>query len=140
MAHYALGYVLIVGGYFDAGLGALDNAQRISPHSAFSAGVLSMRAGALIALRRFDEAAMAAELGTEATHPRPSTFLYLAAVHGLHGRIDQARIVLRKLQERHPKYSALALTQERINTGSLSWEAVGEPLVEGLRLCGAMKD
>jgi TolB-like protein/Tfp pilus assembly protein PilF len=140
MAHHALGYVLIVGGYFDAGLDALDNAQRISPHSAFSAGVLSMRAGALIALRRFDEAAMAAELGTEATHPRPSTFLYLAAVHGLHGRIDQARTVLWKLQERHPNYSALALTQERINTGSLSWEAVGEPLVEGLRLCGAMKD
>lgn len=140
MAHHALGYVLIVGGCFDAGLDALDNAQRLSPHSAFSAGVLSMRAGALVALRRFDEAAMVAELGIEAAHPRPSTFLYLAAVHGLHGRIDQARTVLWKLQELHPNYSALALTQERINTGSLSWEAVGEPLIEGLRLCGAMKD
>ena len=140
MAQYALGYVLIVGGKFDAGLDALDNAQRLSPHSAFSAGVLSMRAGALLALRRFDEATMAAELGIEATHPRPSTFLYLAAVHGLHGRVDQARTVLRRLQELHPNYSALALTQERINTGSLSWEAVGESLVKGLRLCGAMKD
>jgi len=140
MAHQALGYVLIVGGCFEAGLEALDNAQHLSPHSAFSAGVLSMRAGALIALRRFDEAAMVAELGIEAAHPRPSTFLYLAAVHALLGRIDQARMVLRKLQELHPKYSTLALTPERINTGSLSWQAVGEPLVEGLRLCGAMQD
>ena len=140
MAHHALGYVLIVGGLFEAGLEALDNAQRLSPHSAFSAGVLSMRAGALIALRRFDEAAMVAELGIEAAHPRPSTFLYLAAVHALLGRIDQARMVLRKLQELHPNYSTLALTPERINTGSLPWQAVGEPLVEGLRLCGAMQD
>ena len=139
MAHHALGYVLIVGGCFKAGLEALDNAQRLSPHSAFSAGVLSMRAGALIALRRFDEAAMVAELGIEAAHPRPSTFLYLAAVHALLGRIDQARMVLRKLQELHPNYSTLALTPERINTGSLSWQAVGEPLVEGLRLCGVMQ-
>jgi TolB-like protein/cytochrome c-type biogenesis protein CcmH/NrfG len=139
MAHHALGYVLIVGGCFDAGLEALDNAQRLSPHSAFSAGVLSMRAGALIALRRFEEAAMVAELGIEAAHPRPSTFLYLAAALALLGRIDQARTVLRKLQDLHPNYSALALTPERINTGSLSWEAVGEPLVEGLRLCGAMQ-
>ena len=60
MAHHALGYVLIVGGCFEAGLEALDNAQRLSPHSAFSAGVLSMRAGALIALHRYDEAAMVA--------------------------------------------------------------------------------
>lgn len=140
MAHHALGYVLIVGGCFEAGLEALDDAQRVSPHSAFSAGVLSMRAGALIALRRLDEAAMVAELGIEAAHPRPSTFLYLAAVHALLGRVDQARMVLRKLQELHPKYSTLALTPERINTGSLSWQAVGEPLVEGLRLCGAMQD
>lgn len=140
MAHHAVGYVLIVGGCFEAGLEALDNAQRLSPHSAFSAGVLSMRAGALIALRRFDEATMVAELGIEAAHPRPSTFLYLAAVHALLGRIDQARMVLRKLQELHPKYSTLALTPERINTGSLSWQAVGKPLVEGLRLCGAMQD
>ena len=139
MAHHALGYVLIVGGCFEAGLEALDNAQRLSPHSAFSAGVLSMRAGALIALRRFDEAAMVAELGIEAAHPRPSTFLYLAAAHALLGRIDQARMVLRKLQDLHPNYSTLALTPERINTGSLSWQAVGEPLVEGLRLCGAMQ-
>jgi len=139
MAHHALGYVLIVGGRFDAGLAALDCAQRLSPHSAFSAGVLSMRAGALLALRRLDEAAMVAELGIEATHPRPSTFLYLAAVHALLGRIDQARAVLRKLQERHPNYATLALTPERINTGSLSWQAVGEPLTEGLRLCGAME-
>lgn len=139
MAHHALGYVLIVGGRFEAGLEALDNAQRLSPHSAFSAGVLSMRAGALIALRRFDEAAMVAELGIEVTHPRPSTFLYLAAAHALLGRIDQARTVLRKLQELHPNYSAVALTPERINTGSLSWQAVGEPLVEGLRRCGAMQ-
>jgi TolB-like protein/DNA-binding SARP family transcriptional activator len=138
MAHHALGYVLIVGGCFDAGLAALDKAQRLSPHSAFSAGVLSMRAGALIALRRFDEAAAVAELGIEAVHPRPSTFLYLAAAHALLGRIEQARTVLRKLQKLHPNYSALALTPERINTGSLSWQAVGEPLVEGLRLCGAM--
>jgi len=140
MAHHALGYVLIVGGSFDAGLDALGQAQRLSPLSAFSAGVLSMRAGALFALRRFDEATMVAELGIEAAHPRPSTFLYLAAVHGLNGRVDQAHTVLRKLQERHPNYSALALTQERINTGSLSWQAVGEPMVEGLRRCGAMKD
>jgi len=139
MAHHALGYVLIVGGRFNAGLEALDNAQRLSPHTAFSAGVLSMRAGALIALRRFDEAAMVAELGIEAAHPRPSTFLYLAAVHALLGRIDQARTVLRKLQELHPNYSALPLTPERINTGSLSWQAVGELLSEGLRLCGAME-
>jgi TolB-like protein/Flp pilus assembly protein TadD len=139
MAHHALGYVLIVGGRFDPGLEALDHAQRLSPHSAFSAGVLSMRAGALIALRRFEEAAMIAELGIEAAHPRPSTFLYLAAALALLGRIDQARTVLRKLQDLHPNYSALALTPERINTGSLSWEAVGEPLVEGLRLCGAMQ-
>ena len=139
MAHHALGYVLIVGGCFEAGLEALDNAQRLSPHSAFSAGVLSMRAGALIALRRFDEAAMVAELGIEAAHPRPSTFLYLAAAHALLGRIDQARMVLRKLQDLHPNYSTLALTPERINTGSLSWQAVGEPLVKGLRLCGAMQ-
>lgn len=140
MAHHALGYVQIVGGCFDAGLEELDKARRISPHSAFSAGVLSMRAGALIALRRFDEAAKVAELGIEAAHPRPSTFLYLAAAHALLGRIDQARTVLRKLQELHPNYSTLALTQEGINTGSLSWQAVGEPLVEGLRLCGAMED
>jgi TolB-like protein/DNA-binding SARP family transcriptional activator len=140
MAHHALGYVLIVGDCFEAGLEALDNAQRLSPHSAFSAGVLSMRAGALMALRRFDEAALVAELGIEAAHPRPSTFLYLAAVHALLGRIDQARMVLRKLQALHPNYSTLALTPERINTGSLSWQAVGEPLVEGLRLCGAMQD
>lgn len=139
MAHHALGYVLIVGGCFEAGLEALDNAQRLSPQSAFSAGVLSMRAGALIALRRFDEAAMVAELGIEAAHPRPSTFLYLAGALALLGRIDQARMVLRKLQELHPNYSTLALTPERINTGSLSWQAVGEPLVEGLRLCGAMR-
>lgn len=138
MAHHALGYVLIVGGRFDPGLEALDSAQRLSPHSAFSAGVLSMRAGALIALRRFDEAAEVAELGIEAVHPRPSTFLYLAAVHALLGRIDKAHKVLRKLQDRHPNYSTLALTPDRINTGSLSWQAVGEPLVEGLRLCGAM--
>ena len=98
-----------------------------------------MRAGALIALRRFDEAAMVAELGIEAAHPRPSTFLYLAAVHALLGRIDQAQMVLRRLQELHPNYSTLALTPERINTGSLSWQAVGKPLVEGLRLCGAMQ-
>src|SRR5262245_63098005 len=45
LAHHALGYVLIVGGCFEAGLEALENAQRLSPHSAFSAGVLSMRAG-----------------------------------------------------------------------------------------------
>ena len=140
MAHHAQGYVLIVGGCFEAGLEALDVAQRLSPHSAFSAGVLSMRAGALIALRRFDEAAVVAELGIEAAHPRPSTFLYLAAVHALLGRLDRARMVLRKLQELHPRYSTLALTPERINTGSLSWRAVGEPLVEGLRLCGAMRD
>jgi TolB-like protein len=140
MAHHALGYVLIVGGYFEAGLEALDRAQRLSPHSAFSAGVLSMRAGALIALRRFDEAAAVAELGIEAVHPRPSTFLYLAAVHALLGRIDQAHAVLRKLHERHPNYSQLASAPERINTGSLSWRAVGEPLVEGLRLCGAIDD
>jgi len=140
MAHHALGYVFIVGGCFDAGLEALDNAQRLSPHSAFSAGVLSMRAGALIALRRFDEAAVVAELGIEAVHPRPSTFLYLAAVHALLGRIDQARLVLQKLQELHPNYSTHALTPERINTGSLSWQAVGEPLVDGLRICGAMQD
>ena len=139
MAHHALGYVLIVGGRFDAGLEALDNAQRLSPHGAFSAGVLSMRAGALIALGRFGEAAMVAELGIQAAHPRPSTFLYLAAALALLGRIDQARTALRKLQDLHPNYSALALTPERINTGSLSWEAVGEPLVEGLRLCGAMQ-
>ncbi|MET0922365.1 MAG: tetratricopeptide repeat protein, partial [Xanthobacteraceae bacterium] len=139
MAHHALGYVLIVGDCFDAGLTALDKAQRLSPHSAFSAGVLSMRAGALIALRRFDEAAVVAELGIEAVHPRPSTFLYLAAAHALLGRIDQAHTVLRKLQKLHPNYSALGLTPERINTGSLSWQAVGEPLVEGLRLCGAMQ-
>jgi TolB-like protein/Flp pilus assembly protein TadD len=139
MARHALGYVMIVGGCFEAGLEALDNAQRLSPHSAFSAGVLSMRAGALIALRRFDEAAIVAELGIEAAHPRPSTFLYLAAAHALLGRIDQARLVLRKLQDLHPNYSTLALTPERINTGSLSWQAVGEPLVEGLRLCGAMQ-
>jgi hypothetical protein len=82
---------------------------------------------------------MVAELGIEAAHPRPSTFLYLAAALALLGRIDQARTVLRKLQDLHPNYSALALTPERINTGSLSWEAVGEPLVEGLRLCGAMQ-
>jgi tetratricopeptide (TPR) repeat protein len=132
--------VLIVGGYFEAGLEALDRAQRLSPHSAFSAGVLSMRAGALIALRRFDEAAAVAELGIEAVHPRPSTFLYLAAVHALLGRIDQAHAVLRKLHERHPNYSQLASAPERINTGSLSWRAVGEPLVEGLRLCGAIDD
>jgi adenylate cyclase len=139
MAHHALGYVLIVGGCFDAGLAALDKAQRLSPHSAFSAGVLSMRAGALIALRRFDEAAAVAELGIEAVHPRPSTFLYLAAAHALLGRVDQARAVLAKLEKLHPNYSALALTPERINTGSLSWQAVGAPLVEGLRLCGAMQ-
>jgi TolB-like protein/DNA-binding SARP family transcriptional activator len=139
MAHHALGYVLIVGGRFEAGLEALDKAQRLSPHSAFSAGVLSMRAGALIALGRFDEAATVAELGIEAAHPRPSTFLYLAAVHALLGHIDRARMVLHTLQERHPTYSMLALTPERINTGSLSWQAVGKPLVEGLRLCGAMQ-
>jgi TolB-like protein/DNA-binding SARP family transcriptional activator len=139
MAHHALGYVLIVGCCFDAGLAALDKAQRLSPHSAFSAGVLSMRAGALIALRRFAEAAAVAELGIEAVHPRPSTFLYLAAAHALLGRIDQARTALRKLAKVHPNHSALALTPERINTGSLSWQAVGQPLVEGLRLCGAMQ-
>ena len=138
MAHHALAYVLIVGERFDAGLQALDDAQRLSPHSAFSAGVLSMRAGALIALRRFDEAAKVAELGIEAAHPRPSTFLYCAAVHALLGRIDQAQTVLRTLQDLHPNYSTLALTPERINTGSLSWNAVGEPLVEGLRLCGVV--
>jgi TolB-like protein/Tfp pilus assembly protein PilF len=137
MAHHALGYVLIVGGCFEAGLEALDRAQRLSPHCAFSAGVLSMRAGALIGLRRFDEAAIVAQLGTEAAHPRPSTFLYLAALHALLGRIDQARAVLRKLQELHPNYSRHALTPERINTGSLSWQAVGKSLAEGLRLCGA---
>ena len=139
MAHHAMGYVLIVGGFFDAGLTALEKARRLSPHSAFSAGVLSMRAGALIALRRFDEAAVVAELGIEAVHPRPSTFLYLAAALALLGRIDQARTALRKLQDLHPNYSALPLTPERINTGSLSWRAVGEPLVKGLRLCGAME-
>jgi TolB-like protein/Tfp pilus assembly protein PilF len=139
MARHALGYVLIVGGRFEAGLEALDNAQRLSPHSAFSAGLLSMRAGALIALRRFDEAAMVAELGIEAPHPRPSTFLYLAAAHALLGHIDQAHTVLRTLQELHPNYSTLPLTPERINTGSLSWQAVGEQLVEGLRLCGAVE-
>jgi len=140
LAHYALGYVLIVGDRFEAGLEVLDKAQRLSPHSAFSAGVLSMRAGALIALRRYDEAAKVAVLGIEAAHPRPSTFLYLAAVQGLLGRTDQARTVLRRLEERHPNYSTRALTRERINTGSLSWRAVGEPLVEGLRLCGAMRN
>jgi hypothetical protein len=98
-----------------------------------------MRAGALIALRRFDEAAVVAELGIEAAHPRPSTFLYLAAAHALLGRIDQARTALRKLREFHPNFSAFPLTPERINTGSLSWQAVGEQLVEGLRLCGAME-
>jgi TolB-like protein/Tfp pilus assembly protein PilF len=139
MAHHALGYVLIVGGCFDAGLEALDRAQRLSPHCAFSAGVLSMRAGALIGLRRFHEAAIVAQLGTEATHPRPSTFLYLAALHALLGRIEQARAVLRQLQDVHPNYSRHALTPERINTGSLSWQAVGTPLAEGLRLCGAME-
>ena len=139
MAHHALGYVLIVGGSFNAGLAALDKAQRLSPHSAFSAGVLSMRAGALIALRRFDEAAAVAELGIEAVHPRPSTFLYLAAAHALLGRVDQARTVLGKLRKLHPNYAALALTSERINTGSLPWQAVGEPLVEGLRLCETMQ-
>ena len=77
MAHHALGYVLIVGGRFEAGLEALDNAQRLSPHSAFSAGVLSMRAGALIALGRFGEAAMVAELGIRRRIPdRPRSFIW----------------------------------------------------------------
>jgi TolB-like protein len=136
MARYALGYVLIVAGRFEAGLDALDDAQRMSPHSAFSAGVLSMRAGALVALRRFDEAAIVAERGIEAAHPRPSTFLYLAAVYALLGHIDRACAVIRKLQQHHPHYATLCLTHERVNTGSLAWQAVGETLLEGLRLCG----
>jgi tetratricopeptide (TPR) repeat protein len=136
MARYALGYVLIVAGRFEAGLDALDDAQRVSPHSAFSAGVLSMRAGALVALRRFDEAAIVAARGIEAAHPRPSTFLYLAAVYALLGHIDRACAVIRKLQQFHPHYATLCLTHGRVNTGSLAWQAVGETLSEGLRLCG----
>lgn len=135
LTHHSLGFVLIIGGRFEAGLEALDNAERFSPHSAFSAGTLSMRAGALIALRRFDEAVHVGELGIEAAHPRPSTFAYLAAAHAHLGHIAQARTALKKLGERHPNYAKPDLSQERINTGALSWEAVGETLVEGLRLC-----
>ncbi len=140
MAHHSLGFVLIVGGRFEAGLEALDNAQRFSPHSAFSAGILGMRAGALFALRRFDEVTLVAELGIDAAHPRPSTFIYLAAAHAHLGHIDQARTALKKLNERHPNYSKPDLSQKRINMGALSWETVGETLVEGLRLCGARED
>lgn len=136
MARYALGYVLIVAGRFEAGLDALDDALRLSPHSAFSAGVLSMRAGALIAMRRFDEAVIAAERGIEAAHPRPSTFLYLAAVYALLGHIDRAGAVIRKLQLHHPHHAGSCFTHGRVNTGSLPWQAVGETLSEGLRLCG----
>ena len=135
MTHHSLGFVLIVGGRFDAGLEALANAERFSPHSAFSAGTLSMRAGALIALRRFDEAIHIGELGIEATHPRPSTFIYLAAAHAHLGHIEQARLALKKLRGHHPDYAKPELSVERINTGALSWESVGETLVEGLRLC-----
>jgi len=135
MTHHSLGFVLIVGGRFEAGLEVLDIAERFSPHSAFSAGTLSMRAGALIALRRFDEAVQVGEPGIEAAHPRPSTFLYLAAAHAYLGHIDQARATLKRLRERHPNSAKLDLSQGRINTGALSWKAVGETLVEGLRLC-----
>lgn len=135
MTHHSLGFVLIVAGRFEEGLQALDNAERFSPHSAFSAGTLSMRAGALIALRQFDEAVHVGELGIEAAHPRPSTFTYLAAAHAHLGHIDQARTALKKLRERHPNYAKPGLSQERINTGALSWDAVGEILVEGLSLC-----
>jgi TolB-like protein len=140
MAHHSLGFVLIVGSRFEAGLEALDNAQRLSPHSAFSAGTLSMRTGALVALRRFDEAALVAELGIDAAYPRPSTFIYLAAAHAHLGHIDQARAALKKLHGRHPNYSQSYLSHERINTGALSWEAVGEILLEGLRLCSDRED
>lgn len=135
MTHHSLGFVLIVGGRFEPGLEALNTAERFSPHSAFSAGTLSMRAGALIALRRFDEAVQVGELGIEAAHPRPSTFIYLAAAHAHRGHINEARTALKKLRERHPNSTKPDLSQERINTGALSWEAVGETLVEGLRLC-----
>jgi TolB-like protein len=140
MTHHSLGFVLIVAGHFEAGLEALDNAQRFSPQSAFSAGTLSMRAGALVALHRFDEATLVAELGIDATYPRPSTFIYLAAAHAHLGHIDQARTALKKLHERHPNHSKPDLSHKRINTGALSWEAVGETLVEGLRLCGPWED
>jgi len=135
MTHHSLGFVLIVGGRFEAGLGSLDTAERFSPHSAFSAGTLSMRAGALIALRRFDEAVRIGELGIEAAHPRPSTFIYLAAAHAHLGQVDRARTTLKELRERHPNSAKPDLTRERTNTGALSWEAVGEILTDGLRLC-----
>jgi TolB-like protein/Tfp pilus assembly protein PilF len=135
MTHHSLGFVLIVGGRFEAGLESLDTAERFSPHSAFSAGTLSMRAGALIALRRFDEAARIGELGIEAAHPRPSTFIYLAAAHAYLGQVDRARTTLKELRERHPNSAQPDLTRERTNTGALSWEAVGEILADGLRLC-----
>jgi TolB-like protein len=106
LAHAFHGIVLAWGGEWQAALESFDLAERLSPLDPFNIGIPPMRATALIAAGKFDEAAAAARDGVRMKTSAAGPYRVLAAACGLAGHLDEARAAMDQLKRMQPSISA----------------------------------
>ncbi|HEY7579107.1 MAG TPA: winged helix-turn-helix domain-containing protein [Acetobacteraceae bacterium] len=133
-AYFALGFTLIVSGRAADAMPYLDRSMQLSPHDPHLSSIYAIRALGHLALGELDKAEAFAMRATLLPNVNRWPFLVLASLHGLMGRMSDARRALDTLLERSP--SGFSVVDARSEIFFCGDEALTQRYLEGLRVAG----
>lgn len=135
LAHFACGYALTRAERLTEALEELDTAVRLNPRDPALWSYLTVKAGALYQLRRYEEAARCARDATRhSVVDLVWPYVWLAATLGQLGQTSEALAAVEELRRRRPGLTVSGVRSWPHNRSRA--ERPLEHLLEGLRLAG----
>jgi adenylate cyclase len=132
LGHFGLGYAQTMCGRERDALAQLDMAARLNPHAPYLWGVLTVKAEALLMMKRHEEALEWARKASQLPTAGHWTYAALASALGHLGRTDEAAAALDEVRLRVPGFSPANLDEPRHRTNMHGYRHY----LEGLQKAG----